>query len=175
MEEKELLHARLSGKAGLVYKEGNNLYFTDELPIKDVFFPDATWGKHKCAGEDLSTCKFLSAGKGGCQKVIDPPAKGYSSDKAATIEDWIVAKRIEKYDWIEKGFEVFNAGGRDCLRVMACKKYKKNEYNKRTMSGQKQTELLFSLHDFIKPLESIEEMNNLLKKATIEQQRRKEV
>ena len=43
------------------------------------------------------------------------------------------------------------------------------------MSGQEQTELLFSLHDFIKPLESIEEMNNLLKKATIEQQRRKEV
>ena len=114
-----LLVERLSGKPGLVLKNGTSLYYT-AIPAEMKFFTCSNIGTHLCP--DCGHMSALSDSQGGCRKVRDKSITfsdirgSYNKKQAVTG-----SKRIEKYDFIELGYESFNTT-QDSLLVLNCKK-----------------------------------------------------
>lgn len=113
-----LLAERLSGKPGLVFKIGTSLYYT-AIPAGMKFFTSSNIGTHLCP--DCGHMSALPDSQGGCRKVRDKSItfsdiRG-SYNKKQTVTG---SKRIEKYEFIELGYESFNTT-QDSLLVISCR------------------------------------------------------
>lgn len=121
---KELFRHRLSGVAGVVYKEGEKLFYADFIDGTETCFSRINCN-HIC-GKSSAECKYLSAKSdenGGCAKVRDSFVPSYYN-KGSHV--FVTGKMIEKYDFIEEGIEIFNSI-HFLLNVVKCKNYKKVE------------------------------------------------
>lgn len=114
----DVLVSRLSGKTGIVLKVGKLLYFS-EIP-KDIHLVGQTQiGRHLC-----SNCQNMSAAAdcdGGCAKVRDPNFI-QRNDYVDILSKMIASKRVEKYDFVLDGIEVFNSE-QDALLIRRCANY----------------------------------------------------
>ena len=126
-----LIHRKSKNRGGFILKIGDS-YFYSEIPIAFRFaaqhfafegFKYSNY-KHLCSQE----CKrFLAAEDcdGGCAKVRDIPIsilikeEGYNSSE--TLEKSL---RIEKYPFIQFGFESFNTKS-NAIFVLCCTHFKK--------------------------------------------------
>lgn len=108
---KELRKVRESGSPFFLMKDSGRYYVTTEIPKNLVYnSSDIMMLHHMCSHGGSNVCARLTAASdkdGGCAKVRD-------SGKS---------KRIEKYPWIEKGFEICNTKN-DAFIVCDCKHYK---------------------------------------------------
>ena len=121
---KELLRYRRSGVPGVVYKEGNSLFYADFQAGTENCFAGAVCN-HVC-GKAGSECKHLSTAsdeKGGCAKVRDVFIPSFHHMNAISIAQ---GKMLEKYDFIENGIEIFNSP-HFLLNVTRCRRYEKVE------------------------------------------------
>ena len=113
----ELLVERLSGKPGLVFKNGSSLYFT-AIPEKMKFFACSNLGTHLCP--DCGHMSALPDSQGGCRKVRDRSMTSLDIRNSYNKKQSVTgSKRIEKYDFIELGYESFNTT-QDSLLVLKC-------------------------------------------------------
>ena len=104
---------RKSGIPSFVLKVNGKFYYAEITT--DINFVSANiLGAHRCAivGYECSRLCAASDEKGGCAKV-----RNYS-------------RYIEKYPWIEKGYETFNTK-QDAMVVVKCLRYKKCEPRKK--------------------------------------------
>ena len=120
IDEETLLSYRMSEKTGIVMKEGEKLFFSESDKNAKTLVRDIP---HMC-GKVGCECKRLSAASdenGGCAKVRDASLTlSERNNKIATKR----SKRIEKYPFVECGFEMIN--NEDGFLVIAkCSNYEK--------------------------------------------------
>lgn len=119
---KKLFELRLGGVPGLVFKEGNHLWYT-ELPDEKVRFNSVERKKfnHMCSSE-YECCQRLSAELDpiGCACVRDESFGKYRKSSHHRKLRCEMCMRIEKYSFIAYGIETFNMV-EDNLKVISCK------------------------------------------------------
>jgi len=121
----DLKQKRKNGKAGLIFKINNDLYFTEIPATLHVF--TFTCGRHHCA--DCAHLSALQDEDGGCRKVRDSK------------------KCIENYDFIPFGYETYNTCF-DVFVVLACTRFEKIKPRTAVMSFSEVNSLKRSLQDF---------------------------
>lgn len=113
--EEEILQRRLSGRPGLVMKLGDEIYLATREGIGKVDKYDL--GDYKCCN-----CEKMLR----CPKVMETPKEYYREQDFEDNPGLIFGiKRIEKYSFIQKGLELFNAGRYEYFIVSECEEFKR--------------------------------------------------
>lgn len=97
---------------GFVLRFNQKYYFADLGSVQDIRV-DGAFARHLCGD-----CKRCIASEDGCPKVRDFYLSGTSRKRAAFFN-----KRIEKYDFIVEGIEIFNNGNNSWFSVRTCKDF----------------------------------------------------
>ena len=138
--ENEIFELRASGNPGFVYKSKNNLYYS-EIDLSYRFVTNSVDNYvHQC-----NNCHFVG---NGCKKITDLSKQRYEKIGENSIQSLISSKRIEKYSFIEEGFEAFNIE-LETLYVIKCTKNSpcdRSTSNK--LSVLLKQELIENLEDF---------------------------
>ena len=104
IEKEKIASIRNAKDAVLIVKEGGLFYYTD-IP-NDTCLNRGEGVNHLC--KDCKKCYSLPQEQGGCKKVFDVKYD----------------KKLEKYDFINKGVEKITSDGTNCyLVVLECKNY----------------------------------------------------
>lgn len=113
----ELYNIRLAGKQGIVYKYDSNLFYTELTKNITISIN----GKpHLCGLDCTRVCKDCPRTK---DLTVDYQLKFCKNLTRAIYNSW----RIEKYDFITEGIEIFNMKDfLDSQYVCACTKYEKS-------------------------------------------------
>lgn len=114
----ELMQLRLSKKPGVVYKNGDKLFYTtipDTLNLNSHAVKNIS--KHACGNHCSMVCR-------GCPRTSDHTVASQQklgkSFNAAVVSSW----RIEKYPFVTEGIETFNMrASNDAFRVLGCENY----------------------------------------------------
>ena len=113
VEKEEILQRRLGRRSTVVVKEGKKYYILTNCKknnsMRHIF------GEHLC-----SKCDFAKGGL--CPKISDMPKEETEKRGYDILEAIIESKRIEKYPFITKGVELFNAT-REYFVVSECRRY----------------------------------------------------
>lgn len=137
--EKELLQLRASGNPGFVYKLKNILFYTEIDPAYRFVNSLANGCEHKC-----NNCHLVSTG---CPKVADLGFSKYEMMGQTPMQALISSKRIEKYPFIEEGFEAFNIA-QETLFIINCLNNTPCSEKSKKLSIIYKKELIENLEDF---------------------------
>lgn len=138
--ENEILHLRASENPGFVYKLKNNLFYTE---IDNSFKFVST-----CLGNFYHLCNNCQKLGKGCIKVSELSKERLKNDGTKPIKALVFSKRIEKYSFIEEGFEAFNIS-QETLFVIKCDDYIPYSNVKNKLSSNEILELKKALSDFM--------------------------
>lgn len=140
---KEISKYRKSEVPSFVLKIGSKLYYTE---IPNISFIGVNLlGLHKCALSGME-CRRLSAAsdeEGGCAKVRN------------------LSCNIERYPWIEEGFETFNTK-QNAFCVTKCSHYEQCPPKKRTYSRAEIQEMRLGLAQYL--WDDVESLSDLSEK-----------
>jgi hypothetical protein len=117
--EKEALNLRRHEKLGFILKMGDKIYYA-KLPPEAKFLFQRIFTKHLCS--TCAHCFARPSSEGGCEKIMDPDFYWYGDHIGTIMENIIGSKRIEKYPFIQRGFQTFNIDEQDFI-IAACKNY----------------------------------------------------
>lgn len=135
MEEislRDLIQKRFEEALGVVYKKGEKLYYTGDIPEnfkltgKTINSKSCLCGvscKHVCEGCPRAAALSVSHQ----MQIISDSLKWFEESRKIRI--WAIKEswRVEKYKFITEGLETFNMGAGDMCFVMECKMYKQAE------------------------------------------------
>lgn len=123
IDEAELLKMRKHTQRGFVLKVGHKLYFT-VLPPEAKFLFQKIFSQHLCS--TCARCYARPYCDGGCEKVMETDFNWYGEHIGTIMENIKWSKRIEKYPFIQQGFQTFNIDEQDFF-VGSCKYYCKDK------------------------------------------------
>lgn len=121
----ELMERRISGQPGVVMKDADKIFYAEYQRGMSVYFRYMT-SKHVC-GQSGRECKRFSTASdcnGGCAKVRDLFITAYAQNIRNSAKAHSQSKRIEKYEFIDEGFEIFNSS-HYMLLVTKCSNYER--------------------------------------------------
>ena len=116
VSEDQLLDLRLSGEPGFVLKTGTKFYYSP-IPGDLNVMSFKNLGEHLCTNWHHTCKNFCTFG---CQKVHDAEVSWYRFHGYNAKRSMVLSKRIEKYEFIEVGYEAFNLYENNCLVILKC-------------------------------------------------------
>lgn len=123
--QEELMKHRISGKPGVVMKDDDKIFYAEYQRGMSIYLRCMT-SKHVC-GQSGRECKRFSTASdcnGGCAKVRDLFITAYAQNTRNFAKAHSQSKRIEKYEFVREGFEIFNSP-HYMLLVTKCSNYVK--------------------------------------------------
>lgn len=107
----EVLNLRKTRKPGFVLRGENGNLYCAEIPNVNLVPIDDELNVHKCA-DCTKCCK--------CDKIHDDSLEGNIRDGKKYAIALELSKRLEKYEFIRYGFQIFNALDNDDFTVCKC-------------------------------------------------------
>lgn len=145
VDKKEIFNRRMKNVPTFVLKVGEKLYVSDaplyRLSIK------MSGECHQCFS--CIHARATDEQLGGCNKVRDCDSLVYLSEGHTPKSAIRYAKRVEKYPFIQYGYETFGVGYNDIFCVEACQNYKPFA---RKLSGRPSLKNLVKREKLIKKL-----------------------
>ena len=117
---KEIFYLRKVGKPGFVLKLGDELFYAEVFWKIHLNFPINEFEDHLCG--KCSKCRAVEDEFGGCKKVRDCSFENYMRSGSSEWNSLDLSKRIEKYDFIKAGYEIFNVKS-EVFLVSECVKF----------------------------------------------------
>lgn len=152
VSEKELFKLRLKGNPGLVFKDNNQLWYT-ELPDDRIRFTaeERKAISHRCSSE-YECCSRLSAELDpiGCACVRDESFSKYRKSPHHRKDRCEMCMRIEKYSFITYGIETFNMV-EDNLKVISCKNCTRSKVVQVPVDIKEQKKRILALAQHLNP------------------------
>ena len=149
---RELFELRATGEPGFVFKVSNEEYYYARIHKKMRFYSQMTLGTHLCACYG-SGCRRLSAAldiEGGCAKVREASTELYMREGKDFLTALSWSSRIEKYDFIQKGYESFNTD-QNSLVVIKCRHFEEDEKKEPSYNVSNVDDVKLSLAQYLWP------------------------
>lgn len=138
--ENELLELRATEEPGFVYKLGSNLFYTQIDFCNRFLLTTFASVDHNC-----NNCHCVG---NGCQKVSDLSKSRYEKIGETPIQALNSSKRIEKYPFIEEGFEAFNIELETLFVIKCTNNIPCDDENNTKLSPLYKKELVENLEEF---------------------------
>lgn len=121
--EEEIFVRRMKNIPTFVLKVGEDFYITDiSYNLYLNYNINCVEPEHLCT--NCEHCRALLEELGGCAKVRDCSAETYLQEGNSYRNAIVLSKRIEKYPFIQYGYETFGVS-HEILCVSDCKNYEK--------------------------------------------------
>lgn len=123
----EVLNLRKTRKPGIVFKGKNGNLYCAEIPNANLVPVDDELNVHKCA-DCTKCCK--------CDKIHDDSLEGNIRDGKKYAIALELSKRLEKYEFIRYGFQIFNALDNNDFTVCKCDDFTSHRQRKRMTQAE---------------------------------------
>ena len=161
----ELFDLRIRDKPGIVFKKGNELYYS-ELPNDTLTLTgERKWLYHLCSSE-YECCTRLSAAPNpeGCEMIRDRSFGSFRKRKKREYMEFLcnISMRIEKYPYIEEALETFGMK-EDSLKILKCTHCSKEGRKNKRVNPEAQNKALLALVQNVYPeIDTIEKLREKL-------------